>query len=89
MGLAYLQLKHLGYEDVRIYLGGWSHWGNELTLPVLEGYEPYDGDFALDESRRQPFGSPYIRKRRYNGRHDRCRPGTPLGATISTPTTRA
>ncbi|MBK1646209.1 sulfurtransferase [Thiocapsa imhoffii] len=47
MGLAYLQLKHLGYEDVRLYNGGWSHWGNELTLPVVEGPEPYGGDFAL------------------------------------------
>ncbi|NVZ10471.1 sulfurtransferase [Allochromatium humboldtianum] len=47
MGLAYLQLKHLGYPDVRLYNGGWSHWGNELTLPVVEGAEPLGGDFAL------------------------------------------
>jgi thiosulfate/3-mercaptopyruvate sulfurtransferase len=47
MGLAYLQLKHLGYEDVRLYNGGWSHWGNELTLPVVEGDEPWGGDYAL------------------------------------------
>lgn len=47
MGLAYLQLKHLGYRDVRLYNGGWSHWGNELTLPVVEGPEPLGGDFAL------------------------------------------
>jgi thiosulfate/3-mercaptopyruvate sulfurtransferase len=47
MGLAYLQLRHLGYEDVRLYNGGWSHWGNELTLPVVEGGAPYDGDYAL------------------------------------------
>jgi thiosulfate/3-mercaptopyruvate sulfurtransferase len=40
MGLAYLQLKHLGYQDVRLYNGGWSHWGNELTLPVVEGPSP-------------------------------------------------
>lgn len=32
MSLAYLQLKHLGVRDVRLYNGGWSHWGNELTL---------------------------------------------------------
>ena len=47
MGLAYLQLKSLGYPDVRLYNGGWSHWGNELTLPVVEGAEPLGGDFAL------------------------------------------
>jgi thiosulfate/3-mercaptopyruvate sulfurtransferase len=47
MGLAYLQLKHLGYQDVRLYNGGWSHWGNELTLPVVEGAEPFDEAFAL------------------------------------------
>lgn len=47
MGLAYLQLKSLGYPDVRLYNGGWSHWGNELTLPVVEGPEPLGGDFGL------------------------------------------
>ncbi len=47
MGLAYLQLKHLGYVDVRLYNGGWSHWGNELTLPVVEGDDPWGGDYAL------------------------------------------
>ncbi|WP_295409144.1 rhodanese-like domain-containing protein [uncultured Thiocystis sp.] len=47
MSLAYLQLKSLGYRDVRLYNGGWSHWGNELTLPVVEGPEPLGGDFAL------------------------------------------
>jgi thiosulfate/3-mercaptopyruvate sulfurtransferase len=47
MSLAYMQLKHLGVEDVRLYNGGWSHWGNELTLPVLEGDAPYSGDYEL------------------------------------------
>lgn len=47
MSLAYLQLKHLGYEDVRLYDGGWSHWGNQLTLPVVEGEEAYDEAYAL------------------------------------------
>lgn len=47
MSLAYMQLKALGYEDVRLYNGGWSHWGNALTLPVVEGDEPYDEDYAL------------------------------------------
>ena len=47
MSLAYLQLKHLGVKDVRLYNGGWSHWGNELTLPVVEGDKPYSGDYEL------------------------------------------
>lgn len=47
MSLAYLQLKHLGVKDVRLYNGGWSHWGNELTLPVVGGEAPYSGDYAL------------------------------------------
>ena len=47
MGLAWLQLKHLGYKDVRLYNGGWSHWGTRLTLPVVEGDQPYDEAYAL------------------------------------------
>jgi len=47
MSLAYVQLKSLGYKDVRLYNGGWSHWGNALTLPVVEGDKPYSGDFEL------------------------------------------
>lgn len=47
MSLAWMQLKRLGYEDVRLYNGGWSHWGNTLTLPVVDGEEPLSGDFAL------------------------------------------
>jgi thiosulfate/3-mercaptopyruvate sulfurtransferase len=47
MGLAWMQLKHLGYQDVRLYNGGWSHWGNTLTLPVVEGEAPFDEAFAL------------------------------------------
>lgn len=47
MSLAYMQLKHLGYKDVRLYNGGWSHWGNRLTLPVVEGAKPYSGDYEL------------------------------------------
>lgn len=47
MSLAYMQLKALGYRDVRLYNGGWSHWGNELALPVVNGSEPFDGDFSL------------------------------------------
>ncbi|TCV87484.1 sulfurtransferase [Sulfurirhabdus autotrophica] len=45
--LAWLQLKALGYIDVRIYNGGWGDWGNNLTLPVSEGDQPYDDAFAL------------------------------------------
>ncbi|WP_293675130.1 sulfurtransferase [Thiolapillus sp.] len=47
MSLAYMQLKHLGYKDVRLYNGGWSHWGNRLSLPVVDGDKPYAGDFEL------------------------------------------
>ncbi|RMD70196.1 MAG: sulfurtransferase [Gammaproteobacteria bacterium] len=47
MSLAYMQLKSLGYRDVRLYNGGWSHWGNALTLPVVEGDAPYDEAFKL------------------------------------------
>ncbi|MBC8212816.1 MAG: sulfurtransferase [Gammaproteobacteria bacterium] len=47
MSLAYTQLKSLGYADVRLYNGGWSHWGNRLTLPTVEGDKPYAGDYDL------------------------------------------
>jgi thiosulfate/3-mercaptopyruvate sulfurtransferase len=47
MSLAYLQLKHLGARDVRLYNGGWSHWGNRLSLPTVEGEKPYSGDYEL------------------------------------------
>jgi len=47
MSLAWMQLRHLGYRDVRLYNGGWSHWGNTLTLPVVAGGAPFDDDFSL------------------------------------------
>jgi len=47
MSLAYLQLKQLGYKNVKLYNGGWSHWGNQLTLPIVKGTEPYDQAFQL------------------------------------------
>ncbi|CCQ74671.1 sulfurtransferase [Magnetospira sp. QH-2] len=47
MGLAYMQLKHLGYGDVRLYNGGWGHWGNRLSLPVVLGTTPFDDAFKL------------------------------------------
>lgn len=45
--LAWLQLKALGYRDVRFFNGGWSQWDHSLTLPVVQGDTPYDTDFAL------------------------------------------
>ena len=47
MCLAGMQLRHLGYQDMRLYNGGWSHWGNSLTLPVALGDPPYDDEFGL------------------------------------------
>lgn len=47
MSLAYLQLKSLGYKNIKLYNGGWSHWGNRLTLPTVEGDKPYSGDYEL------------------------------------------
>ena len=47
MTLAFMQLKALGFEDVRLYDGGWSHWGRALSLPVVEGGEPFDDTFRL------------------------------------------
>lgn len=47
MSLAYQQLTHLGYQDVRLYNGGWSHWGNWLDLPTVTGDKPFAGDFEL------------------------------------------
>lgn len=47
MSLAYMQLKELGYGDVRLYNGGWAHWGNALALPVVEGDASYDEAFSL------------------------------------------
>jgi thiosulfate/3-mercaptopyruvate sulfurtransferase len=45
--LAWLQLKALGYKDVRVYNGGWSDWDRTLTLPVVRGVKPFDADFDL------------------------------------------
>jgi thiosulfate/3-mercaptopyruvate sulfurtransferase len=45
--LAWLQLKALGYRDVRFFNGGWSQWDHSLTLPVVQGDSPYDADFSL------------------------------------------
>jgi thiosulfate/3-mercaptopyruvate sulfurtransferase len=45
--LAWIQLKALGYKDVRFFNGGWSQWDHSLTLPVVQGDAPYDADFSL------------------------------------------
>jgi thiosulfate/3-mercaptopyruvate sulfurtransferase len=45
--LAYLQLKSLGYQDVRMYNGGWGDWGINLSLPTVKGEQPYDAAFEL------------------------------------------
>ncbi len=47
MSEAFLQLKHLGYKDVKLYNGGWSHWGNWLDLPTVKGGKPFDDTFEL------------------------------------------
>lgn len=45
--LAWLQLKALGYRDVRVYNGGWADWDRTLTLPIVKGNKPFDADFEL------------------------------------------
>lgn len=45
--LAWLQLKSLGYADVRVYDGGWGDWDRTLTLPIVKGSKPFDADFEL------------------------------------------
>lgn len=45
--LAWLQLKALGYRDVRVYNGGWADWDRTLTLPIAKGSKPFDADFEL------------------------------------------
>ncbi|MBI4753972.1 MAG: sulfurtransferase [Betaproteobacteria bacterium] len=45
--LAWMQLRALGYRDVRLFNGGWSQWDRSLTLPVVEGDAPFDADFSL------------------------------------------
>lgn len=47
MSLGWLQLKSLGYKDVRAMDGGWGVWDRAFTLPVVEGAKPYDAEFEL------------------------------------------
>ena len=44
MSLGWLQMKALGYENIRLYNGGWDHWGNRLSLPIVKGDEPLDDE---------------------------------------------
>jgi thiosulfate/3-mercaptopyruvate sulfurtransferase len=47
MSLGWIQLKSLGYQDVRVLDGGWGIWDRAFTLPVVAGNKPYDEEFAL------------------------------------------
>jgi thiosulfate/3-mercaptopyruvate sulfurtransferase len=47
MSLGWVQLKSLGYRDVRVLDGGWGIWDRAFTLPVVAGESPYDEEFAL------------------------------------------
>jgi thiosulfate/3-mercaptopyruvate sulfurtransferase len=47
MSLGWLQMKALGYKDVRVLNGGWGIWDRAFTLPVVQGDKPYDEEFAL------------------------------------------
>jgi thiosulfate/3-mercaptopyruvate sulfurtransferase len=47
MSLGWLQLKSLGYKHVRVLDGGWGIWDRAFTLPVVEGEQPFDAEFAL------------------------------------------
>jgi thiosulfate/3-mercaptopyruvate sulfurtransferase len=47
MSLGFLQLKSLGFTDVRLMNGGWSAWDRAMTLPVVKGEAPYDAEYGL------------------------------------------
>lgn len=47
MSLGWLQLKSLGYKDVRFMNGGWPAWDGAMTLPIVQGDQPYDDEYAL------------------------------------------
>ena len=47
MSLGWVQLRSLGYQDVRVVNGGWGIWDRAFTLPVVTGEHPYDDEFAL------------------------------------------
>ena len=31
---SYLSLKKIGFKNVKVYLGSWGEWGNDLYLPI-------------------------------------------------------
>ncbi|WP_067959891.1 sulfurtransferase [Nitrosopumilus sp. Nsub] len=31
---SFLVLKKLGFQNVKLYLGSWGEWGNDITLPI-------------------------------------------------------
>ena len=47
MSLAWMQLKSLGYQHVKLLNGGWTIWDKAMTLPVVKGEKPYDEEYAL------------------------------------------
>jgi len=47
MSLGFMQLKSLGYKDIRLLNGGWTVWDKAMTLPIVEGDKPYDASYAL------------------------------------------
>ncbi len=47
MSLSYMQLKSLGYKNIKLYNGGWAHWGNNLVLPAVIGDNPYTDEYNL------------------------------------------
>lgn len=47
MSLAWMQLKSLGYQHVKLLNGGWTIWDKAMTLPIVKGDKPYDEEYAL------------------------------------------
>jgi Rhodanese-related sulfurtransferase len=31
---SYLSLKKIGFKNIKVYLGSWGEWGNNLNLPI-------------------------------------------------------
>ncbi len=47
MSLGFMQLKSLGYKDLRLLNGGWTIWDKAMTLPIIQGEKPYDDNYVL------------------------------------------